>query len=65
MWEIREALVGDCRALQQQEELALPRRRAALQAEVADQQEREQELQARYKQLNDELQDLSPSPMLA
>ncbi len=43
----------------------MPERRATLEAEVAEQQEYEHELQARYKQLNDELQDLNPSHMLA
>lgn len=54
-----------CRALQQQEDAALPRRRAALQAEVAEQQQREADLQEKYKMLNDELQDVSTSAMMA
>ena len=42
-----------------------PRRRAALQSEVAEQQQREADLQSKYKELHNELQDLSALPMIA
>ena len=64
---LRACLIGRMlrRALQQQEDAALPRRRALLQAEVAEQQQREADLQEKYKELNDELQDLTTSAMIA